>query len=497
MARIVYQDDFKDRIINSTKKIIGIGALAFLMSGCQTTMDYQQADVEMTNQHQHQLSIMENAASQLPKVNNSNFEDIIENNKSGVYQHPVYSDQIVTYQFEKDTNSEIKIKNQLTKLGLSPEAYDKENNLYEWITTDSDKTSRHIQNPFGNKDEDINLCKIFPDNVGDDALNEDYQEELRRNGFDESFSPEQLSDMKKMDNYRKFHLLMHEAGHSLKHQQMKIYDYVTFNKEMYIMLENSAETFANIKTIQLMNERGESPEFMNKYMEGKINSANVVTNNRFGFQTGDVHQYVPTTNIVADLVKTDLDYILNLTDQQIDMFSEVLSKESVSFDYASIYNDEIKDKAASSSIKMLNSLQNTPKDKIDFLIEQLEIKLDDPKSKTKSDYDDLKIMKVILEVSSDNYEYLNEHKAINYVNEKVLEKIKDLEISSLDINERQIVGIEDYGSLHKVINKKLEEKGLPTPNDSFNAFQEIKMDSRTEVSNSTHTEMEKKSKLRI
>ena len=49
-----------------------------------------------------------------------------------------------------------------------------------------------------------------------------------------------------------------------------------------------------------------------------------------------------------------------------------------------------------------------------------------------------------------------------------------MELSSLKIYERDIVGIKSYEPLHEIINKKLEERGLPVPNDIFNLNQEMK-----------------------
>lgn len=461
MAKIIKEEDYKNKIINATKKIVGVGALAFLMTGCQSTMDYTQQDMTLTNNSKIEnidLNPIAKAAPKLKKINGDNYEDIVSNNKSGVYQHPVYKDQVITYEFQDDTDSDLKIKKQLESFGISPEAYDIENGLYQLVTSDSSTQSRHIQNPFGNESIDINLSKIF---------NNSYTEL-------DDLSDEERPEYEKNQNYNSYYVLMHEAGHSLKHQQMKAYDFLSFDKNVYVMLENSAESFAIIKTVKLMHEKGEDQETINKFTEYKIKSGMEVTQNVFnrGF---DVHQYVPSLNIISDLVKTDLDYILNLTDEQIDGVSEVIAKEAVRFDYSKIYNSEIRHEMEEDSLKILNNLKQKPKEAIEHLAEQVDNQLDNPKIKRKYDkHEDLKKIKIILDTISENPKEFYEYGNMNHMQKKILEKTTNIELSSLKIYERDIVGIKSYEPLHEVINKKLEERGLPIPNDIFNLNQEMK-----------------------
>tara|TARA_Y100001960_G_scaffold171122_1_gene179446 strand:- start:20224 stop:21678 length:1455 start_codon:yes stop_codon:yes gene_type:complete len=461
MAKIVKEEEFKNKIVNATKKIVGVGALAFLMTGCQSTMDYTPQDMNLTNKSKIEnidLNPIAKVAPTLEKINGDNYEEIVSNNKSGVYQHPVYKDQVITYEFNDDIDSDLKIKKQLEELGISPEAYDIENGLYELVTSDSNTQSRHVQNPFGDESIDINLSKIF---------NNNYTEI-------DDLSDEERPEYEKNQKYDDYHLLMHEAGHSLKHQQMKTYDFLSFDKNVYVMLENSAESFAIMKTVQLLHEKGETHESINKFTEYKLKSGIGITENVFdrGF---DVHQYVPSLNIISDLVKTDLDYILDLTDEQIDGVSEVIAKEAVNFDYAKIYNSEFNEELEEDSMKILKKLKQNSKKTIDHLSEQIDNQLEDPKTKRKYEKnEDLKKVKIILDTISENQKEFYEYGDIDYIQEKALEKANGMELSSLKIYERDIVGIKSYKPLHEIINKKLEERGLPVPNDIFNLNQEMK-----------------------
>lgn len=509
MARIAYEDDFKDKIIGASKKIIGVGALAFALAGCQTTMDYQ-PPLDETNKAEFQLNKedkMSIAASKVPKVDSSNYQEILENKLSGVYQHPVYKDQIVTYQFPDDPESADKIKSQLAELGLSPSAFDDENRLYRLVTVEDATTSRHVQNLFGDDDDDINLCKIFTKNIEIDALNEEYQEYLEKEGMGEDYTEEELAELKKKELYEGYNLLMHEAAHSLKHQQMKPIDFI--NPSVYIMLENSSEAFATVKTIQLMNELGEDSEYINNYLQERVTSSNSVTENLLDLRANDPHQQVPTSNLLKHLGEKNMEYLLNLSDEQLDKFSEVVAKEAANYNFSELYKDTVTKKIEPKLQKFYEDASSRySEDDLVRLKDSFEVKMDKEKNKSKIKYEGAKQMLTIVDVAIDNFEYVQGRLTEN-LSEYALEKIKDDIPSNIEINDPLVTVIENYDKFYTKVDKELKSQGLPTiknnerialsnDQDKMNILDEIKNETKIKEDNdSPELSTKQKNKLTL
>lgn len=509
MARIAYEDDFKDKIIGASKKIIGVGALAFALSGCQTTMDYQ-PPLDETNKAEFQVNKenkMSIAASKVPKVDSSNYQDILEKKLSGVYQHPVYKDQIVTYQFPDDPDSENKIKSQLSKLGLSPSAFDDENRLYRLVTVKDATTSRHVQNLFGEEEEDINLCKIFTKNIEIDALNEEYQEYLEKEGLEENYTEEELAEFKKKELYEGYNLLMHEAAHSLKHQQMKPIDFI--KPSVYIMLENSSEAFATVKTIQLMNELGEDNEYINNYLQERVESANSVTENVSGLRTNNPHQQVPTSKLLKHLGETNMEYLLNLSDKKLDKFSEVIAKEASNYNFSELYKDNAIKKIEPKIQKFYENVSSMySEEDLVQLKYGLEEKMDKEKNKSKVKYENTKQMRTIVDVALDNFEYIQGRLAEN-LSEYALEKIKEDIPDNIKINNPLVTTIDNYDKFYKKVDEELKSQGMPTikknhrfalsnDQDKMNILDEIKNETKIKEDNdSPELSTKQKSKLTL
>jgi len=513
MAKTINEDSFLEKIKTCTKATIGAGALVFALSGCQSTAtNNTYSSLHETNESQISQvakTKMEIAAENATPLTSENFQSILENRISGVYKHPVYDDQVVTYEFDEDPNAVENIKKDLIKLGLDPDAYDSEQSLYDLITNDDDTTSRHIQNPFGSKNNDINLCKIFENNYlkakveisdNDEGLND----LLRAMGEEipETVEVKIETDKSKPLNlykdqvYNGYNLLMHEAAHSFKHQQMEMTDFanIPFSKKTLIMLENSSESFAMIKTLQLMKQNNESEDYMEGFINDRIDAGHFATKKESKFSVDkkpnkeDVHQMLPTLGIIKDIFKNDPNYLFSLNDKQSERFSEIVAKAVVDTDYIDVYKETKRQENKEFIDLFVGKIVKADILEIADYSDELKETIEKNDFNTSEKKESAIGLSRVVDAVIDNYEGIKDNRVSledikQIATEKIIKDIEELRIDDYDnnhllseinfeINTFKTDGASFKENLHTKIVDNLLDSKMPIPVEAFATVEE-------------------------
>ena len=333
MAIELKKEDFINRISNSTKKIIGIGALAFVLTGCgsmsQNNIDnqinYDQPLVYEFNLKEHSPFTQEEIknsnfakmVSEAPSFNEDNYKDIILNRKSGIFKHPIDPKQVVTIIFEDNEESKNNILETLKKYNLNESILKKVNE------NQKHKNKSYHQEYFKeNKEKDLNEVYMFDHAF--DVLNE----------IDKAYlSKEEQNEKVTLKAYG---AIMHEIAHTFPSQQMSELTDSELDRLYYsnpdkirfqIRREISADAFCFVKQIQLLKDPEKISVFMTDLYQWKRKFLGV-----------DTHQSYPAMKMIYDISKNDLNYLLKMNDKDIDIFSDVIARESLLVNFADAYN---------------------------------------------------------------------------------------------------------------------------------------------------------------
>ncbi len=423
----------------SLKKMIGAGAIiaaAALSTGCESTprMDLDDALSNQTTIEQVLPDKMTKAAENAKPVNIDTYENILEEQKSGVYQSPINENQIITYMFVNDKDAETNIRADLKKHDLKQESLDWHETLYDLSTSSDNTTSKHVQDPFGRHD-DINLTKIQDENYIDpNKYNED--------GF---ISMDYTEDSAKKEKYNGYSLLVHESGHADADQQMDLMDFTAlpFTDKTLIKLENSSEFMAHIKTYQLMVQENESPEFIDQYFDNKIQEAKNITLKTFNGHD-DYHQIIPTTQIAVDMIDAEPDFVQNISDSDLRKMSAVVSNEVVNTNYVKMYNDSNYEQRGEYATSIAEQLNDKSPEDIERFIDYAEEKNSKNDFRKPADKDSNVASLKMLHLIKDNQENLKSDDP-----EVVKLQIDSIVKDSLTTNERSM-SLTDYD--HRIAN---------------------------------------------
>lgn len=245
-----------------------------------------------------------------------NFKEIIKNGISGVYKHPFVEGEVSTLIFDNDKRDDpFKIiTEQLIDLGLDREGFAAE--YRGLVLSDTIKKnvfgqqarSSHIQLNHEHYD-DTNASNIYTGNP---------------ETFDDSSYTNILST------------ILHEAAHSLKHQQNTAYDRVFNNFERGVKSETSsftAEGLASFKFMKKAEELGQSDEIVETFL------------NNYGYEgmqgqeilkikgSSDTHLHSPASAFVMKMINENPEIVMGMSNKDIVTIADIVSDESLEYNF--------------------------------------------------------------------------------------------------------------------------------------------------------------------
>lgn len=359
--------------ILSKKTIAALGMTAIL-SGCQITPKYEVDDVNT----EHEVPQYHQAT----KIDSTNYQKILREQISGVYQDMFDEGKVSTFYFPEDVNAEKRIVSDLNRLGIDESSYhwqQKLMNISNFIETHS-KQSRHVQDQFG-YGVDINLSKIHKTNYNDSTM-------------------------------KGYYILAHENAHRFDHQQLTFAEYIEvgFDQEKLIRLEASSDVAALSKTYQLAVETNRIKDFDHFYEKMRKEAKFVNSQTRIN----DVHQVLPVLKIFDELRKNNNESLLGLKGSEMRELAKITSKIIIEHNYiddfrASILNDKEQLELDTTYLGAgIRSFEQEP-DKFKDFLEQSEKALKEGET-TKKQEEQLKNIHHMLTFIKNNYEDLKEVK---------------------------------------------------------------------------------------
>lgn len=256
---------------------------------------------------------------QIAEVNGNTFADIVDHSKSGLYKHPLYDDKVVVFEFSHDKDASDSIRNDLSEFGIDPDVYDWNRMLKDMLQDEKSLASRHIQDP-NPLNADINYSyvnqAVYKDFRSQNPVNEDIARAMT------------------------LFVMMHEAGHSVEHQQVGAIDAakLIFSQKQLYMLENSSDVIGSAKTINVLHESGASQEFINEFLNEAIRDRKAVVraHNKEIENEGNqnpTHRTVPSLAFVKSLYNKDPEQFHRLTNSDIEKLAEIIATKVIDYDF--------------------------------------------------------------------------------------------------------------------------------------------------------------------
>lgn len=256
---------------------------------------------------------------QIAEVNGKTFTDIVDHSKSGLYKHPLFDDKVVVFEFSHDKDASDSIRNDLSEFGIDPDVYDWNRMLKDMLQDEKSLASRHIQDP-NPLNEDINYSYInqavYKDFRSQNPVNEDIARVMT------------------------LFVMMHEAGHSVEHQQVGAIDAakLIFSQKQLYMLENSSDVIGSAKTINVLHESGASQDFINEFLDEAIRDRKAVVRAHNQEIENDsshnpTHRTVPSLALVKSLYNKDPEQFHRLTNSDIEKMAEVIATKVIDYDF--------------------------------------------------------------------------------------------------------------------------------------------------------------------
>ncbi|ENK2263953.1 hypothetical protein [Vibrio parahaemolyticus] len=256
---------------------------------------------------------------QIAEVNGKTFTDIVDHSKSGLYKHPLFDDKVVVFEFSHDKDASDSIRNDLSEFGIDPDVYDWNRMLKDMLQDEKSLASRHIQDP-NPLNEDINYSYInqavYKDFRSQNPVNEDIARAMT------------------------LFVMMHEAGHSVEHQQVGAIDAakLIFSQKQLYMLENSSDVIGSAKTINVLHESGASQDFINEFLDEAIRDRKAVVRAHNQEIENDsshnpTHRTVPSLALVKSLYNKDPEQFHRLTNSDIEKMAEVIATKVIDYDF--------------------------------------------------------------------------------------------------------------------------------------------------------------------
>lgn len=256
--------------------------------------------------------------------------EIISNGISGVYKHPFIEGEIVSFIFDNDQrdNPYQEVGKQLMDLGVDTEGLGPEyRDLEKWkivgeVFLNRESHSSHSQFKHDHYD-DTNLSKIYTGKNPDDEHNK-------------------ISLLTTM---------FHEAAHSLAHQQISTLDIMLINHGAFLRAENSAYVAGNLKAFQFVHEvdrieqekgiEGLEMSKVDLFMEN-FNAEGMMAHQILVSKGSlDAHLYDQSYMVLNEMYENHPEVVLALSDSDIVELADLISQESLDFDFTPVYKEKL------------------------------------------------------------------------------------------------------------------------------------------------------------
>ena len=172
--------------------------------------------------------------------------------------------------------------------------------------------------------------------IGDDVnlsyLNNDFDlpyDSVVGEGFEEKYR-----------DYNDYYVMMHEIGHSLEAQQVSPLSNPNsvFSSEQNLLRENNSEIVGFVATIKLMHENNEPEEFINEWIEGKIDySQNTLGTDKLMQKDDELiyddHASLTSFAFIKDMYENNKELILNMPLNKLPQFADIVSTNILEHDF--------------------------------------------------------------------------------------------------------------------------------------------------------------------
>jgi hypothetical protein len=359
-----FTENFKNASVDKTNGSKSVAknlvmAMAFCVASA-FSYSAEATDIDVPNilSDTNAYSQYNNESDPIREITHENFNEIVNGQISGLYKNPANDNEIMALSFANDPDAHKRISADLDVLFSDEGNYNfsklLDDNSEFYLKTGeknngSVNTSRHIQDPFG-MGMDVNYTVLDTEN--------------------HMLSKETLAANPSWIEYENIYVLKHEAAHG-EQRQMGLIGFVEsiFDNEELVEIENSADFTAAIMTAQYMNDAGESPDeiikFLNAISEDRVNElpGEVI-------HMGEVDHVTSSSIYVAiAMISDNPDKVFNLEYEQVNKISDVVSEMAVNHDYT---DDLI------GGILLDSEKQKEKDDAVDFLESMKKLSLENP-----------------------------------------------------------------------------------------------------------------------
>lgn len=222
-----------------------------------------------------------------PTFSQQNYREVLSKQLSGVYQHPFYQGEIVTFVFDLEFSA----SSELERLGLH---------------RDFEKQRRLIQSSYnaGSTASAIHVLLAYRNQIDSNVI---------------AVHPKLLRPQTPLQVHRYYFLLMHEIAHSLHSQTDAL-----LAKRSITELENFSDIVATILLYQLMIGEREPLEsfFATLHLERFASDTTLIS-----------HRTNHVFILLADLIKQNQERFLYMTPPEIEIFASQLAFALANHDY--------------------------------------------------------------------------------------------------------------------------------------------------------------------
>lgn len=276
-------------------------------------------------------------------IYSAGYDQIMKNQRSGVYTHPSLPGEIITLRFESDPDAEKRIQADLAVLFGDEAGYKWQRNIGTMMhgfgrPGSVPERSFHVQDPLS-IGRDVNYIYLKEIDM-DKGFKVDGYTELNEEGY---------------SKYIGIQLLEHEIAHSLPHQQLSLPQLakVPFNQDDIKGLEISSIFIANVITAQQMKKDGLSLESIDAFLTlnknggwRQIGAAEVdgpfvvsAQSDKIFLLDKDVevnesHPVFIAATVAKNLFDRDPDAFFSLSRSDVELLSMELMNQSKTHDFA-------------------------------------------------------------------------------------------------------------------------------------------------------------------
>lgn len=385
-----------------------------------------------------------------------NFKEVIDNGESGVYKHPFLEGEVATFMFDNDKSDDVykDITIQLGKLGVDQEGFGSEyRGLKQWkAVSDAFLGGAHSSHLQFNHElyDDTNTSAIYVDS------------------------------MKERDATSYMNLvttMLHEAGHSLKDQQLSSWDRALNSFEPTIKAENSSFVIGHLSSYQFATKIGvvDGVDYKEVYLNNFETESMMAHQILEAKNSGDAHLYNPNSYVLTDMMKNQGYMVNELSNPELVKLAAVLSDKAIDYDFIDEYKEK-KELEAIGLFTMVKSIEDYEKrdpsvaknfkNAIEIAYDKID--LDKPLSKKMSD---VVIQKKMFDYYEDGASDMIKEEFIEmYINDSIDDEIGKNSLKLSDKGSNHIIAslsMENYYSSFKdskdykeIIEPKLEKENL-------------------------------------